>query len=706
MRAPEIAFFVLGTTIATNCLLERKGQRTLYLTTAGFEDVPFIQRIDRKSLFDLQWQKSIPYVRRSDCLGVAERVAQDGEVRIELDDSEIERLVGEVRARDAAEGGVSVAINLLFSYLRPVHEQRLAEALRDALPSVAVSFARGGSDLARVRARQHGHRRRLHPPTHGTLPERLDEGLARAGLRCRASCSSPTVVRPLSGRASRQAVSFVLSGLAGGLIAGSTSPEASGCTNVITLDMGGTSADVGVVVEGAIRTAASSSSEWSLPIAVPVVDLTTIGAGGGSVGRLRSGAARGWPEGAGANPGPAACRNGYRCHGHRRRTSCSGRLNPDYFLGARFRSTWSSHVVPWRDRCAARVRGRRGSPRDRRRRVREHGKRSAASVRRPRPRLPPLRHEWRSAAQASPRRRAQRARSALERVLVPPSPGVASAFGAQAADLRVDRRLTRVLRSDPRLTRSYGTRCRTHRLRGARRAARGGRVTAPTDPRRDCERALLVRTSSGGRGPLDARRPRRVAGRALPSSARGYLRVSAPRGGRRLVHLNTPRSSGASPPVRPHSRRAWRSRSACDRSLSEAGRWVDTPIYRRPAVGAIKSSRGGCRRRSTRRSSSRARSPAHVSGAMFIEHQAGRADRALRAQGFPVLDLVWLQILHAQLVNICEEMGLAMMRTSYSPIFSEGLDFCCLILDRDGELVAMQNLNPAMMGRALYSDAG
>ena len=68
-----------------------------------------------------------------------------------------------------------------------------------------------------------------------------------------------------------------------------------------------------------------------------------------------------------------------------------------------------------------------------------------------------------------------------------------------------------------------------------------------------------------------------------------------------------------------------------------------------------------------------------------------------------MLDLVWLKILHAQLVNICEEMGLAMMRTSYSPIFSEGLDFCCLILDRDGELVAMQNLNPAMMGQALYS---
>ena len=122
---------MLGTTIATNCLLERKGQRTLYLTTAGFEDVPFIQRIDRKSLFDLQWQKSVPYVRRSDCLGVAERIAQDGEIRVALADSEIERLVAAVRACAAAEGGVGVAINLLFSYIRPEHEQRLAAALRD-----------------------------------------------------------------------------------------------------------------------------------------------------------------------------------------------------------------------------------------------------------------------------------------------------------------------------------------------------------------------------------------------------------------------------------------------------------------------------------------------------------------------------------------------------------------------------------------------
>jgi N-methylhydantoinase A len=339
----EIACFVLGTTIATNCLLERKGQRTLYLTTAGFEDVPFIQRIDRKSLFDLQWQKSIPYVRRSDCLGVAERVAQDGEVRIELDDSEIERLVGEVRARDAAEGGVSVAINLLFSYLRPVHEQRLAEALRDALPSVAVSCSHEVAPIWREYERGNtvivdAYIRRLT----GRFAERLDEGLAQAGLRCPCFLLKSNGGQTPVGQASRQAVSFVLSGLAGGLIAGRYFAEASGCTNVITLDMGGTSADVGVVVEGAIRTAAQFELEWSLPIAVPVVDLTTIGAGGSSVaGFDQGGLLEVGPKSAGANPGPAAYGKGGTAATVTDANLVLGRLNPDYF-GARFRSTWSS----------------------------------------------------------------------------------------------------------------------------------------------------------------------------------------------------------------------------------------------------------------------------------------------------------------------------------------------------------------------------
>jgi N-methylhydantoinase A len=144
----EIGFFVLGTTIATNCLLERKGQRVVYVTTAGFEDVPYIQRVDRKSLYDLQWVKPTPYVARPDCIGVRERVLADGSVRVPLEEDEIERVVEELRRRDEeSEAGIAVAVNLLFAYVEPEHERRLATAIRRVLPSVPVSVS---SELAPI----------------------------------------------------------------------------------------------------------------------------------------------------------------------------------------------------------------------------------------------------------------------------------------------------------------------------------------------------------------------------------------------------------------------------------------------------------------------------------------------------------------------------------------------------------------------------
>src|SRR5262249_39724598 len=120
----------------------RKGQRVVFITTMGFEDVPFIQRINRKSLFDLQWQKPDPYVARRDCLGVHERIAYDGSVRVPLDQEEIDRVVGELsRITRDADGPIAVAVSLLFSYVEPVHERRLAAALREALPEVPVSVS-------------------------------------------------------------------------------------------------------------------------------------------------------------------------------------------------------------------------------------------------------------------------------------------------------------------------------------------------------------------------------------------------------------------------------------------------------------------------------------------------------------------------------------------------------------------------------------
>ena len=638
-EAAEIAIFVLGTTIATNCLLERKGQRTLYMTTAGFEDVPFIQRIDRKSLFDLQWQKSIPYVRRSDCLGVAERVAQDGEVRIELDDSEIERLVGEVRARDAAEGGVSVAINLLFSYLRPLHEQRLAEALRDALPSVAVSCSHEVAPIWREYERGNtvivdAYIRRLT----GRFAERLDEGLAQAGLRCPCFLLKSNGGQTPVGQASRQAVSFVLSGLAGGLIAGRYFAEASGRTNVITLDMGGTSADVGVVVEGSIRTAAQFELEWSLPIAVPVVDLTTIGAGGSSVaGFDQGGLLEVGPKSAGANPGPAAYGKGGTAATVTDANLVLGRLNPDYFLGG---------AVPLdaelARRAVERIAAQLGCAVD----VAAHAivdvacENMANAVRllcadRG---LDYRRFDLMALGGAGPLHAGALARRiGLERVLVPPSPGVASAFGAQAADLRVDRRLTRVLRSD----RATDTELRDAVSRIASEAldelrAEGGDGADPT---------LVVTASARYLGqnfeqevvvPLDAhddlvevlverfhQQHEAIYEYRLPEAVVELVHLNATAIERRVPARSAPLAPGVAEPVgvRPVS--------------FEAGRWVDTPIYRRPAVGAGSFISGPAvveEVDSTTIVFPGQAARAHVSGAMFIEHQAGRADRALRAQ--------------------------------------------------------------------------
>jgi N-methylhydantoinase A len=635
----EIACFVLGTTIATNCLLERKGQRTLYLTTAGFEDVPFIQRIDRKSLFDLQWQKSVPYVRRSDCLGVIERIAQDGAVRIELEDSEIERLVSVVCARDAVDGGVAVAINLLFAYIRPEHEQRLAAALRTALPGVAVSCSHEVAPIWREYERGNtvivdAYLRRLT----GRFAERLDEGLTEVGLRCpRFLLKSNGGQIPVA-QASRQAVGFVISGLAGGLIAGRHFAEASGCPDVITLDMGGTSADVGVVVDGAIRTATQFELEWGLPIAVPVVDLTTIGAGGSSVaGFDPGGLLEVGPTSMGADPGPAAYGKGGTAATVTDANLVLGRLNPDYFLGG---------AVPLDAELARRAVGRIAAQLGCEVETAAHAivdvacQNMANAVRllcadRG---LDYRRFDLMAFGGAGPLHAAALARRiGLERVLVPPSPGVASAFGAQAADRRVDRRLTRVLRSDiatdSELCGSV-SRIATDALEELR--AEGGDGANPT---------LVVTASARYLGqnfeqdvvvPLDAagdlvemlverfhRQHEAVYGYRLADTVVELVHLNATAIDRRAPAPSSGLAPGGADPigVRPVS--------------FETGGWVETPIYRRAAVGAGSCISGPAvieEVESTTIVFPGQVARTHASGAMFIESEGGGAEPAVQAQ--------------------------------------------------------------------------
>jgi N-methylhydantoinase A len=447
----DIAFFVLGTTIATNALLERKGERVIFVTTKGFEDVAFIQRINRKSLFDLQWVKPRPYVERRDCIGVRERVACDGSVRVPLEDEEVERVVAEVagRTREAPEG-VSVAVSLLFSYVRPDHEQRVAAALRRELPSVPVSVS---SELAPI-WREYERANTVIVNSYlsrlvGCFARALDEGLRAYGARVPCFLVKSNGGQIPAREAESRAANLVLSGLAGGLIAGQHFAEQVGRPDVVTLDMGGTSCDVGVVAQGQIRSTAQYEFEWGLPIALPVIDLSTIGAGGSSTAAFdQGGLLKVGPESAGANPGPASYGFGGVDATVTDANLVLGRLNPAYFLGGELPlDAERAHdaVVPIADRLGVSVEEGAQAILE----VATENMANAIRLLATNRGIDYRRFQLMAFGGAGPLHAALLARRVgLAGIVVPPNPGLTSAFGTLAADLRVDRRTTHVIRSD------------------------------------------------------------------------------------------------------------------------------------------------------------------------------------------------------------------------------------------------------------------
>jgi N-methylhydantoinase A len=138
-----IEFLVVGTTVATNALLQRQGAEVIFLTTAGFEDVPFIQRMNRRYHYSLEWTKPKPLVKRRDCIGVPERLGHHGEILTPLDDAGLETvanaIVGLLSGRD--ESRAAIAVCLLFSYINPAHEVRLGAFLRRRFPHVPISLS-------------------------------------------------------------------------------------------------------------------------------------------------------------------------------------------------------------------------------------------------------------------------------------------------------------------------------------------------------------------------------------------------------------------------------------------------------------------------------------------------------------------------------------------------------------------------------------
>jgi len=307
---------ICGTTVGTNALLERRGGRVVLVTTTGFEDVLEIGRQARPKLYDFFVDKPEPLVAAPDRIGANERLAWDGTVVEELSNQEVDRLLAIVRRAKPD----AVAICFLFSFRNPKHEKQLAGRLRKAGHLVSVSHEILPEFREYERTSATVINAYLAPIMSGYL--RSTQNRARAawysGPRPRTATTHLRVhVMQSNGgiisaeRAAREPVTTILSGPAGGVTGAAYAAKLSGIDKIITFDMGGTSTDVALLSKE-LRTT-SEATAAGLPVAVPMLEIHTVGAGGGSIARFdRGGALRVGPESAGAEPGPVCYGRGDR----------------------------------------------------------------------------------------------------------------------------------------------------------------------------------------------------------------------------------------------------------------------------------------------------------------------------------------------------------------------------------------------------------
>ncbi len=343
--APEsIEHVVHATTVATNAIIEGKTAKTAFITTEGFRDMLEIARQIRPSLYDLQFEKPRPLVPRQLCFEVPERLDAKGQVVTPLDDL----AVAEVVDRIAESGVEAVAVCLLHSYRNPDHEQRVGKALRARLPGVIISLS---SDVVPE------FREYLRASTtviNAAVSPIVSTYLASISEKLRATgISSELLVMQSSGgvypaeAASRSPVFMVESGPAAGAVAAAALGSSLGYPNVISFDMGGTTAKASLIRNGKPHVTKDYSvggvgqsgtgafgGASGYPIRTTVVDLVEIGAGGGSIAWVDSGGAlRVGPRSAGADPGPVCYGLGGKEPTITDANLVLGRLDPSYFAG-------------------------------------------------------------------------------------------------------------------------------------------------------------------------------------------------------------------------------------------------------------------------------------------------------------------------------------------------------------------------------------
>jgi N-methylhydantoinase A len=334
-----VSFLAHGTTVIINALTERTGATTALLTTRGFRDVLEIQQGNRPDLYNMLYAKPEPFVRRRLRLEVSERVTYKGEVLVPLDEDRVRAAVSEARRHGAA----SVAICFLHAYANPAHERRAAEVVREEWPDASVSVSHElTSEWREYHRTSTAVLDAYVKPVASRYLGRLADRLEQAGIpeRARYAMQSNGGVSRFD-VAAQAPINLVESGPVGGVIGAAAIGELVGERNLITLDIGGTTAKASLLEGGRARVSGDYHVERTptfagYPIKVPVVDIVEIGAGGGSIAWIDpAGALKVGPRSAGAEPGPACYGRGGEQPTVTDANVVAGRINPDYFLGGR-----------------------------------------------------------------------------------------------------------------------------------------------------------------------------------------------------------------------------------------------------------------------------------------------------------------------------------------------------------------------------------
>lgn len=333
-RPGEIAGLVHGTTVATNALIERKGAKVAFVTTAGFEDIPYIQRVNRQELYNLDWDKPRPLLQsRRHCFGLQERINGKGEIVKPLDLTEVDALCD----RLIAGSFEAVAVCLLFAYASTQHEEAVKARLRQRLPGVPLSISHEVAPIWREYERSSTTiADAFLKPLLQRYVGSLQRGLHENNIHIPWALMKSNGGIMQAEAAADHPIHLALSGPAGGLVASQYLAGLLGLPDLVTIDVGGTSADVGIIVANELHHTTEYEIEWGIPAAIPLIDIKTIGAGGGSLAWVNTGGfLQVGPQSAGADPGPVCYGQGGTQPAVTDANLLLGRLDPDYFLGGK-----------------------------------------------------------------------------------------------------------------------------------------------------------------------------------------------------------------------------------------------------------------------------------------------------------------------------------------------------------------------------------